>query len=180
MANKAANPCGNRSLRFQISQSKTPLRKMYSSWTVMVIQIMVQYPIKLSQLMKISKSESRPAIAMMVKIMQEKVLQMGLGIFANGAPSCCQLSAAAYVPGILFAAMHTARITQQKLPKPYSGRYASTTSAPMPSESKASCHVGFFNNPEPRPIPRNSMSSFPHVIPQVVAANVNHRFVVLG
>lgn len=89
MANKAANPCGNRSLRFQISQSKTPLRKMYSSWTVMVIQIMVQYPIKLSQLMKISKSESRPAIAMMVKIMQEKVLQMGLGIFANGAPSCC-------------------------------------------------------------------------------------------
>jgi len=55
----------------------------------MVIQIMVQYPIKLSQLMKISKSESRPAIAMMVKIMQEKVLQMGLGIFANGAPSCC-------------------------------------------------------------------------------------------
>lgn len=119
-------------------------------------------------------------MAMMVKMMQEKVLQIGLGIFANGVPSCCQLRAAAYVPGILFAAIHTARMMQQKLPKPFSGRYASTTSAPIPSESKDSCHLGFFSNPDPRPIPRNSMSSLPHVMPQVVAANVSQRFVVFG
>ncbi|KAG9189846.1 hypothetical protein G6011_06714 [Alternaria panax] len=85
MANSAANSWGRRFFRFQISPSNTPFRKMYSSCTVIVIQRIVQYPIKLTQLMKISKSESRPAIAMTVNTMQENVLQIGLGIFANGA-----------------------------------------------------------------------------------------------
>lgn len=179
-ANSAANPWGSRSLRFQISQSKLPLRKMNSSCKVIVIQMMVQYPIKLSQLMKMSNSESRPAIATIVNTIHVNVLHMGRGIFAHGPPSCCQFSAAAYVPGMLLAAMQTARMTQQKFPKAWSGLKASTTSAPMPWSSKARSQEGLRRRPEPRPMPRNSISSLPVVMPQVVAAKVPHRLVVLG
>lgn len=97
--------------------------------------MMVQYPMSESQLMKMLNKLSRPAMAIMVKRMQEKVLQIGRGIFANGAPSCCQFNAAAsgmvslyyaltvrlwnglHVPGILFAAIQTARMTQHTFPK---------------------------------------------------------------